>query len=1117
MSLRIIYGTSGTGKSTYIFNEIKEKLKKNTTSPIKIITPEQFSFTAEQKLLANTNSNSVLKAEVITFNRMCYRALEEVGGKTKKNLSSSGRAMILDNILLTQKDEFTFLGKTDENVDMIGTQLTELKKHNVMLNTLKKITQDMQDIYLKKKLEDVYNIYEAYTLKIQNQYIDENDGLTLLSEKIDNFKSFKNCDIYLDEFVGFTLQEYEILRKLMKNSNNITITICADDLKDDTSQVSDIFYANKQTANRLINIAKEENVLIEEPIKLAEEKRFYSKELKHLAENMRLPFYKKYEKEVEALKIFLANNPYSEIEHVATMIIKLVKEKGYKYQDISIITKDLSTYGGLCKAIFSGYKIPVFIDEQKDLSENVFIKWIMSLLDIFIKNWSYEAVMGYIKTGFTSLEQNEISILENYALKWGLKGGKWYAKEWNFHDETEEEKQNILYAKQQIINPLLKLKEELKGIKTVEQITKEIYNFIEENNISQILEKKINNLQDNNEIEKMNEYITSWKIVMDLLEEIVQVLGDEKITFERYSKIMKTGFKASHLGAIPGTADQVIMGDTDRSRTHKVKAVFIIGLNDGSFPGNHKDEGFLDDNDRENLKTHGIELAKGTIEQLYDDNFNIYKAFTTAEERLYLSYVSSNSEGKSLRPSIILNKIKRIFPNLQEQSDIIERKSEILLENTTFDELLVNIRKLIEGEKIDQVWFDVYKYYETYNKEKLISSMQAINYQNEAQKLDKENLNKLYGDTLKTSISKLEQYKSCAFSYYLKYGLNIKEKSTFQIGNIDTGNFMHEIIDGFFTYIEENSLHVKELTEKQVQDITEKIVEEKLRLKKYDIFQSIPKYRVLAQRLRKVIVKSMNYIVNSLKYSEFEILGHELEFKEGKEYPPIRYELKDGRKIELTGKIDRIDIAKTSDGSYIRIIDYKSSVKNIDLNEVYAGLQLQLLTYIDATCKKEDVLPAGAFYFPLIEPIINSEKQISEEQIREELQKQFKMKGLILTDVNIVKKMDTTLTSGNSNIIPAYINKAGEISEKANTLNRKQFENLQAYMEKIIKKISTEILEGNIAIEPYYNNQTKKTPCEYCIYKTICQFNQTTKNNYRYISNNSKEYILDCISREIKT
>ena len=253
----------------------------------------------------------------------------------------------------------------------------------------------------------------------------------------------------------------------------------------------------------------------------------------------------------------------------------------------------------------------------------------------------------------------------------------------------------------------------------------------------------------------------------------------------------------------------------------------------------------------------------------------------------------------------------------------------------------------------------------------------------------------------------------------------------------------------------------------------------------------------------------MQYIVNSLKYSEFEVFGHEMEFKQGKDYPPIILDLPDGKKVEITGKIDRVDIAKTLEGNYIRIIDYKSSIKNIDLNEVLAGLQLQLLTYLDATCKKEEVLPAGVFYFPLIDPILNSDRNLAEEQIKEELQKQFKMKGLILADVNVVKKMDTNLVTGNSNIIPAYINKEGEVSDKSSTLNRKQFENLQNYMEKILKQISTEILEGNIKIEPYYQVQKKKTPCEYCVYKSICQFNQVTKNDYRYISSNSKEYVLE--------
>ena len=560
----------------------------------------------------------------------------------------------------------------------------------------------------------------------------------------------------------------------------------------------------------------------------------------------------------------------------------------------------------------------------------------------------------------------------------------------------------------------MKFKKQLAGLKTVKEITTGLYEFLVQNNIYEKLEQKIEELKQNNELEIAKQYELSIKILTDLFDEIVLVLGNKNITFDRYAKILKMGFNQSDLGTIPATADQVIVGDVDRSRSHKVKAVFIIGLNDGSFPSIQKDEGFLDDKDRNILKEQGIELAKGTIEQIYDDNFNIYKAFTTAEEKLYLSYASSDAEGKSLRASILINKIKRIFPNIKEQSDVIERKSEVLLSKTTFDELLVNLRNFTQGEEIEPIWFDVYNYYQANYKAKLESAIKALQYKNEPEKLKQNKLEKLYGNTLKTSVSRLEQYQACAFSYYLKYGLKLKEKDSFNVEAVDTGNLMHEVIDSFFERLDELNISVKNIEEEQIKQITEDIVEEKLALKKYDIFNSIPKYRILAQRLKKVITKSMKYIVDSLKYSDFEVLGHELEFKQGGQYEPIIYELKDGKKVEITGKIDRLDIAKTADGNYIRIIDYKSSIKNINLNEVYAGLQLQLLTYLDAACENEEVTPAGALYFNLIDPVLNANPNMTDEEITEELRKQFKMQGLILADSNIVRKMDTNLVSGSS-------------------------------------------------------------------------------------------------------
>lgn len=1111
MSIQIVYGTSGTGKSTYIFNQINEQIKQKSPYKIKVIIPEQFSYTAEQKLLETSSSQSMISAEVITFARMAYRILGEVGKKTRINLSGSGKAMLIDHILLTENNKFSFLGKSDENVEMISRQLTELKKHQVQLDTLKEVTKNTQDKYLQKKLEDITNLYDLYNNSIQNQYIDENDGLTLLTEELEESNEFKNCDIYIDEFAGFTLQEYEILRKLMRISHKITITICADNLQENTNADIDTFYSNKQTVKRILEIANQEQIEVEKPIFLNTPYRFKTEELQHLAENMASPFYKKYDKQNENLSIFLASNPYSEIENVAIQITKLAK-KGYKYEEMAVITKNIDTYSSLCKAIFEQYNIPVFIDEKKDLGSNILVRYVLSLLEIFAKNWSYESVFGYIKTGLLDLNTQEIAVLENYCLKWGIKGSKWHAKEWNFYNETEEQQKQIIYARDKVVEPLLKLKKQLAGLKTVKEITTGLYEFLVQNNIYEKLEQKIEELKQNNELEIAKQYELSIKILTDLFDEIVLVLGNKNITFDRYAKILKMGFNQSDLGTIPATADQVIVGDVDRSRSHKVKAVFIIGLNDGSFPSIQKDEGFLDDKDRNILKEQGIELAKGTIEQIYDDNFNIYKAFTTAEEKLYLSYASSDAEGKSLRASILINKIKRIFPNIKEQSDVIERKSEVLLSKTTFDELLVNLRNFTQGEEIEPIWFDVYNYYQANYKAKLESAIKALQYKNEPEKLKQNKLEKLYGNTLKTSVSRLEQYQACAFSYYLKYGLKLKEKDSFNVEAVDTGNLMHEVIDSFFERLDELNISVKNIEEEQIKQITEDIVEEKLALKKYDIFNSIPKYRILAQRLKKVITKSMKYIVDSLKYSDFEVLGHELEFKQGGQYEPIIYELKDGKKVEITGKIDRLDIAKTAEGNYIRIIDYKSSIKNINLNEVYAGLQLQLLTYLDAACENEEVTPAGALYFNLIDPVLNANPNMTDEEITEELRKQFKMQGLILADSNIVRKMDTNLVSGSSNIVPAYIGKDGEVSDKQNTLNRKQFENLQNYMEKIIKQISEEILNGNIEIEPYYRTRDKKTPCEYCSYKAICQFNQTTKNNYNYIPNVNKEKVLEKIS-----
>lgn len=319
---------------------------------------------------------------------------------------------------------------------------------------------------------------------------------------------------------------------------------------------------------------------------------------------------------------------------------------------------------------------------------------------------------------------------------------------------------------------------------------------------------------------------------------------------------------------------------------------------------------------------------------------------------------------------------------------------------------------------------------------------------------------------------------------------------------------MHETIDEFFEYVHQEGIPLPELEEEQIQKIVSNIIDQNVILQKNAIFRATVKGKILIKRLKRMISKALKYIIETLIYSDFNIEGTELEFGVKGDYEPIILNLENGKKIEITGKIDRIDTANGEDGKYVRIIDYKSSSKNIDLNEVYAGLQIQLLTYMDAVCKKEDFIPAGIFYFSLIEQMVKADKRISEEEIENLIKKNFKMKGLIVADVKIIKMNDNTLTQGSSKMVPAAITASGAVNEKwTNGVKKEEFKILQQYIDKTIKQIGKEILNGKIEIKPYYKKG--KTPCEYCTYKTICGFNPHQEGNcYYYIDNKPKDEIL---------
>ncbi len=428
MKFNLVYGKSGSGKSKIIYEDIKNKIG---TESIYLIVPEQSNLTAEQNLFKVTGENTLLNVEVLTLSRMASRVIMEVGGKLYTRLSKVGKSMLIYNILLKEKKNLKFLGKSDKNVDIVSNMLTELKKHNIDVQSL--LNTNFDDQYMRLKLEDIETVYNAYEKQINEKFIDENDSMNILKENLQNTDMFKDSIIYVDDFLGFTSQEFGVFEELLKVCSEMTVTSCIDDLEKITNVENDIFYFNKKFAIKLLQIAENQNAEINK-INLTELYRFKNDELKFLEKNLSENSKEKYKKSSENVELFLANNSYSEMEYVAKKIINLVKENNVRYNEIGIVTQNIESYLEDAKAVFDKYEIPLFIDSKKELNQNILIKYIIALLDIFAKNWSYDAMFDYLKVGLHEFNNEDIYELENYCKKWGIKGNKWYKRSFDYED-----------------------------------------------------------------------------------------------------------------------------------------------------------------------------------------------------------------------------------------------------------------------------------------------------------------------------------------------------------------------------------------------------------------------------------------------------------------------------------------------------------------------------------------------------------------------------------------------------------------------------------------------------------------------------------------------------------
>jgi ATP-dependent helicase/nuclease subunit B len=1136
MSLRLIYGRSGSGKSRFCLEEINRMLSDNTgeTYPLVLIVPEQFSQQAERNLANASERRGTMRAEVLSFRRLAYRVFNETGGRSRKYISSAGKSMILSTIIDELSENliaFRTASVQKGFIKSVAEIISEFKRYELVPGKLKELaeeySEEKKDTLLANKLCDLVMLYQAFENSLTENYSDPDDDLSVLCEKIGQSEHFKGAHIWIDEFSGFTPQEYRVIEALLSVGQCVSVALCTDCLQVEKRSEQDfLFEPVRNTAAKLIEIAKSQNIEVELPVNMAEYypdgNRFSDcPELRHLESNIYAYPYKKYNCDVQNISLSAATNVFSEVEDTARKIKYLCRERNIRYRDIAVVCRDLDSYEKIIGPVFQSYNIPTFIDIKRNILSNNLIIFIMSAIEIVSKNWRYEPVFRYIKTGLTGIDKEELDLLENYVLANGIRGSSWYNnKRWKYKadfrfsgEESEKaEKEHIdkiNNLRKLIVEPLLAFQKAVKGNHSAEEFCTALYRLLCSCGIPEQIDKLTDEYMNKGLSDLANEYRQIWNIVMELLDQAVEAGKDEKLTLENFGRMLEAGFEEYDVGLVPASIDQVMVGNVERSRSHEIKALFILGVNDGVFPAAMKEESILSDSDRNKMLESGVELAKDTASRIIDERFLVYTSLTTASNYLCISYPAADFDGKAMRPSRILLDLKKLFPsikitaNLAEKLDEEAEKELIVSPAPTFNELIRAIRRKRDGEKISTIWTGAYKWFQEKEEwgERLTGILEALDRASKTPQLGSDRAVMLYGDPLYSSVSRLETFSSCPFSYFIKYGLKADERKIFKLRPLDVGTFMHNIVEKFSEMLSSEGYDWRELEEDfcraKVSDIVDSMLEDAS--VSGSVFNSSKRLNYLAERLKKVVTRTLMLISRHFKQSDFEPMCYEAIFGGKGGFPPITLTLPSGKTMKLTGRIDRIDKLESEEATFIRIVDYKSGSKDLSLSDVYHGLELQLLTYLDAVLGDEEGMePAGVLYLRLDDPIIRSNGRMSEQEIEKMILKSLKMRGLVLADVNVIRQMDKEI-SGDSLIIPARINKDNSLG-RSSAANRKQFSLLRKYIKKLLAELGGEIMKGNVSVNPYKKRDF--TACTYCDYSAICQFDLTLPGNkFRVLRN----------------
>ena len=1132
MALNIVAGRAGTGKSTYIYDDINNEIKKNKQTNLILIVPEQMTYQTEFEIIGRIGEQGIMSAEVLSFTRLGYKVFEEVGNLKVQEINKYGKIMLLKQIFEENKDHLKLFGKASRQEGFLkefDSLISELKQNCISVEFLEQVMKyqvdENENNLLNNKLEDIIKIYREINMRTGDSFFDEEDKTDLFISSVEKSEYIKNSIIWIDGFDSFNMQRHRLIKELIRHAYSVTISlnIDAETLKNSHGCqdweafkiIHDTYKILSQGLEELKGSEERINIIPVSHNKLNDEMQVVERSICSISSDT-------YSGDTSNIHISSSLNPYSETEKAAAEIISLVRDEGYRWKDISIAVGDMNVYGINIKKAFTRYDIPYFLDYKRDIMGNPLTKFILSLLDMFIYNFKHDSVFEFLKTGFTPLNYDEVSKLENFALQYGIQGEKWF-RPFKFNADNIEYFDKL---RNKFTAGLKEAKKNFREMKTSHAITMFIFDFLREYKVQEKIEKQVDIFKKDRLYELSGENAQVWNYVIDIFEQIVLTVDDVEINVREYRKMIEAGFNEVEISIIPPSLDKVTVGDAGKISFKSSKALFILGANEGTLDSKNTEKGLLLDDERDLLVKAGMKLLNDSNYYLYKEKHIIYKLFTNADEKLFLSYALGSSDGKPLQPSMYADRLKQLFPMVNEQSglSIVNEGDKVSNGSGTVDYLISVIRDYVEGSSMDDLWKDVYVWYEKNENQIIRLINRGLLHKNKTPEITRENLKKIHQPPVSMSVSRLESFASCPFKFFMENVIKPQPRMIQKIEFYDLGNIYHKAVEQFTKKITENEVdeaYIERLDKQEVRELAQICAEKVLNDGEmdYTALDSNERNRYMKEKIKRLINRAAETIVEQLKKGSFRPVYTELVIGSGGNVEPVELKLNDEVSIYLQGRIDRVDIFNKDDKLYVNIIDYKSSHKDIDLSDAVQGLQLQLLVYMSAIIKKGEkmfhTVPeiGGAYYFCIDDPMVDGDVVLA-DNLENELFRQLSLKGYIVEDSDIITGMDSEIqTSRKSDVIPVSLNKDGSTSKYSKTLTSKEFKALLNKTDQVAAYMAEKILKGNIDIMPYRKDSGNKTPCQYCDYTGVCQFDPTVDgSSYRRIKKLNREELWEILN-----